>query len=162
MRNNPHCRTKRIGKTVSTYQNSPFMRTLDATWLLTKINLSSFHTPAYSIGNGCYFLLIFRIFLIDSLNFSFWTDDGIPEYVVTFKGQAYTGYSALCAAIKRAIGVACAFRFIKFFYLIKFIFTQSEQFYTHWNIDCKSNFGMCTTNRWKKIEETNGFLGRWE
>ncbi|VDK33346.1 unnamed protein product [Taenia asiatica] len=43
------------------------------------------------------------IFLIDSLNFSFWTDEDIPKYVVTFKGQPYTGYMALCAAVNRAL-----------------------------------------------------------
>uniref|UniRef100_A0A5K3FM03 Queuosine 5'-phosphate N-glycosylase/hydrolase n=1 Tax=Mesocestoides corti TaxID=53468 RepID=A0A5K3FM03_MESCO len=43
------------------------------------------------------------IFLIDSLNFSFWTDENIPKYVVTFRGTPHTGYMALCAAINRAL-----------------------------------------------------------
>ncbi|CDI97224.1 protein of unknown function DUF2419 [Echinococcus multilocularis] len=43
------------------------------------------------------------VFLVDSLNFSFWTEKGVPKYVVTFKGQPYTGYMALCAAVNRAL-----------------------------------------------------------
>jgi len=42
------------------------------------------------------------IFLVDSLNFSFWTDDN-EHYAVTFKDGTYTGYMALCATINRAI-----------------------------------------------------------
>ncbi len=42
---------------------------------------------------------------MDSLNFSFWTDEGVPKYVVSFKGAPYTGYMALCAAVNRAIEV---------------------------------------------------------
>ncbi|KAL7060703.1 hypothetical protein AAHC03_09220 [Spirometra sp. Aus1] len=41
------------------------------------------------------------IFLVDSLNFSFWTE-GV-KYVVSFRGEAHTGYMALCAAVNRAL-----------------------------------------------------------
>lgn len=50
-----------------------------------------------------------RIFLVDVLNFSFWSDldDGCKEnserYTVKYKGKLYTGYWSLCAAINRAL-----------------------------------------------------------
>ncbi|CDS04978.1 hypothetical protein LRAMOSA07508 [Lichtheimia ramosa] len=49
------------------------------------------------------------IFLVDVLNFSFWSDldDGCKEnserYTVKYKGKLYTGYWSLCAAINRAL-----------------------------------------------------------
>jgi len=43
------------------------------------------------------------IFVMDSLNFSFWTDKDQDKYQVEFDGVTYTGYWALVAAIKRAI-----------------------------------------------------------
>ena len=42
------------------------------------------------------------VFLIDCLNFSFWTDSE-EKFTITYNEQNYTGYFALCAAIKRAI-----------------------------------------------------------
>lgn len=41
--------------------------------------------------------------MVDSLNFSFWTEPASPKYTVEYKGQEYTGYWSLCAAINRAI-----------------------------------------------------------
>ncbi|VDN17316.1 unnamed protein product, partial [Dibothriocephalus latus] len=41
------------------------------------------------------------IFLVDSLNFSFWTED--VKYAVSFRGENHTGYMALCAAVNRAL-----------------------------------------------------------
>ncbi|XP_021943215.1 queuosine salvage protein [Folsomia candida] len=46
------------------------------------------------------------IFLVDTLNFSFWSGDedrDVPKWTVQFKGNSYTGYFALCAAVNRAI-----------------------------------------------------------
>ncbi|KAI8974944.1 hypothetical protein BDB01DRAFT_378985 [Pilobolus umbonatus] len=51
------------------------------------------------------------IFLVDLLNFSFWSDidcidKSVPHpdrYAVQYKGQLYTGYWSLCAAINRAL-----------------------------------------------------------
>ncbi len=45
------------------------------------------------------------IFLVDLLNFSFWSDSSDPAemHTVTYKGQAYTGYWTLCACINRGI-----------------------------------------------------------
>ncbi|KAI8324214.1 hypothetical protein GQ54DRAFT_79689 [Martensiomyces pterosporus] len=46
------------------------------------------------------------IFVVDALNFSFWSDKGgSPEkqYTVSLDGHAYKGYWTLCAAINRAI-----------------------------------------------------------
>ncbi|XP_015786129.1 queuosine salvage protein [Tetranychus urticae] len=42
------------------------------------------------------------IFLVDSLNFSFWPDED-KEFGVTYKDIEYTGYWALCAIINRAL-----------------------------------------------------------
>lgn len=50
-----------------------------------------------------------RIFLVDLLNFSFWSeididDTGVPHpdrYRVTFHGVGYTGYWSMVAAINR-------------------------------------------------------------
>ncbi|RWS01481.1 UPF0553 protein C9orf64-like isoform X2, partial [Dinothrombium tinctorium] len=40
------------------------------------------------------------IFVVDCLNFSFWSDD---KFQLTYKGNTFTGYWSLCAAINRAI-----------------------------------------------------------
>ncbi|KAJ8047516.1 Queuosine salvage protein [Holothuria leucospilota] len=43
------------------------------------------------------------IFVVDTLNFSFWSETHEKRYLVEFKGQQYSGYWALCAVINRAI-----------------------------------------------------------
>lgn len=45
------------------------------------------------------------IFVLDTLNFSFWVEDSSPPFVVKYHGKCYTGYWALCAAIHRALEV---------------------------------------------------------
>ncbi len=45
------------------------------------------------------------IFLLDTLNFSFWVEKETPPFVVKYRGNCYTGYWALCAAINRALEV---------------------------------------------------------
>ena len=63
------------------------------------------------------------IFLVDTLNFSFWSDNElmqiptpipasfkmppIEKYTVIYNQIPYTGYWAMCAAINRAIDVSC-------------------------------------------------------
>ncbi|CAI4229542.1 unnamed protein product [Auanema sp. JU1783] len=42
------------------------------------------------------------VFLSDSINFSFWPDEG-KKYDVTYNGKSYTGYFASCAAINKAL-----------------------------------------------------------
>uniref|UniRef100_A0A915PZZ5 Queuosine 5'-phosphate N-glycosylase/hydrolase n=1 Tax=Setaria digitata TaxID=48799 RepID=A0A915PZZ5_9BILA len=42
------------------------------------------------------------IFLIDTINFSFWSDEKV-KFQVTFHGKKYTGYLAACACINRAL-----------------------------------------------------------
>ncbi|CAF1549980.1 unnamed protein product, partial [Didymodactylos carnosus] len=42
------------------------------------------------------------IFLVDTLNFSFWSDSN-DSYEKVYKGKRYHGYEALCAAINQAI-----------------------------------------------------------
>ncbi|KAL0249433.1 hypothetical protein GEMRC1_004665 [Eukaryota sp. GEM-RC1] len=41
------------------------------------------------------------IFVLDSLNFSFWNDDLTP-FTINYKGEHHKGYWALCAALQRA------------------------------------------------------------
>jgi len=53
------------------------------------------------------------IFLVDTLNFSFWTgiceggkkneESDPPKWEVAYKGKSYTGYFALCAGVNRAL-----------------------------------------------------------
>ena len=44
------------------------------------------------------------IFLMDLLNFSFWSDGALPKhYAVEYRGKAWTGYWSLVAAIQRAL-----------------------------------------------------------
>jgi hypothetical protein len=57
------------------------------------------------------------IFLVDTLNFSFWSDKELVElpanfkipdvekYTVIYNQIPYTGYWAMCAAVNRAIDV---------------------------------------------------------
>jgi len=46
--------------------------------------------------------LVNRIFFMDCLNFSFWSDNPRP-YTVAFNGKTYTGFWSLCAALNRAL-----------------------------------------------------------
>ncbi|ESO85215.1 hypothetical protein LOTGIDRAFT_195975 [Lottia gigantea] len=43
------------------------------------------------------------VFLADTLNFSFYSDDESKKYKVKYNGKEHTGYWSLCAAINRAI-----------------------------------------------------------
>jgi hypothetical protein len=43
------------------------------------------------------------IFLIDTLNFAFWTPPGQEAFAVAYNGRVYTGYWSLCSAIRRAL-----------------------------------------------------------
>ncbi|CAJ1068940.1 queuosine salvage protein [Xyrichtys novacula] len=43
------------------------------------------------------------VFVVDTMNFSFWPEKETEQCEVTFKGTTYTGYMTLCAAITRAM-----------------------------------------------------------
>jgi len=46
------------------------------------------------------------VLFADTLNFSFWqpeNDSTVPQYLVTYKDETYTGYLAMCAAINRTL-----------------------------------------------------------
>ena len=43
------------------------------------------------------------IFLVDALNFSFWTPTNGEKYKVNYRAHSYTGYWSLCAAVNRAL-----------------------------------------------------------
>ena len=45
------------------------------------------------------------IFVLDSLNFSFWVEDHCTPWTVRLNDKNHTGYWALCAAINRALKV---------------------------------------------------------
>ena len=47
-------------------------------------------------------MIYYRIFLMDTINFSFWTEDD-HKFRVTYKGKVYTGYFGACACVNRAI-----------------------------------------------------------
>lgn len=56
------------------------------------------------------------IFLIDLLNFSFYSNlSEADRYAVEYKGQRWTGYSALCATVNRALEEGIPFTEPKFF-----------------------------------------------
>lgn len=55
------------------------------------------------------------IFLIDTLNFSFWSEPD-KYYKVSYHNETYTGYWSLCAAINRAIEVFRSVLFVPLFY----------------------------------------------
>ncbi len=70
------------------------------------------------------------IFLVDTLNFSFWSDQELIElpanfklpevekYTVIYKQISYTGYWAMCAAVNRALDVILA-NFLLYMVLLK-------------------------------------------
>uniref|UniRef100_A0A8C4WUH7 Queuosine 5'-phosphate N-glycosylase/hydrolase n=1 Tax=Eptatretus burgeri TaxID=7764 RepID=A0A8C4WUH7_EPTBU len=43
------------------------------------------------------------VFVVDTLNFSFWSESEEQKYLVHYGGKAHSGYWALCAAINRAL-----------------------------------------------------------
>ncbi|XP_067378023.1 queuosine salvage protein [Channa argus] len=43
------------------------------------------------------------VFVVDTMNFSFWPEEESQQCEVTYKGTTYTGYMTLCAAISRAM-----------------------------------------------------------
>ncbi|XP_027890512.1 queuosine 5'-phosphate N-glycosylase/hydrolase isoform X1 [Xiphophorus couchianus] len=43
------------------------------------------------------------VFVVNTMNFSFWPDNEAQQCKVTYKGTTYTGYMTLCAAITRAM-----------------------------------------------------------
>lgn len=43
------------------------------------------------------------VFVVDTMNFSFWPETDSEQCEVTYKGTTYTGYMTLCAAITRAM-----------------------------------------------------------
>lgn len=43
------------------------------------------------------------VFVVDTMNFSFWSETEGGQCEVTYKGTTYTGYMTLCAAITRAM-----------------------------------------------------------
>ncbi|XP_055342786.1 queuosine salvage protein-like isoform X2 [Paramacrobiotus metropolitanus] len=47
---------------------------------------------------------VYRIFFVDTLNFSFWSEDESDQkFCVEYNGKRWTGYWALCAAVNRAL-----------------------------------------------------------
>lgn len=43
------------------------------------------------------------VFVVDTMNFSFWPEKETEQCEVTYKGTTYTGYMTLCASITRAM-----------------------------------------------------------
>lgn len=65
---------------------------------MTKMFIKTDIHPQKSDNSG-----IDWVFFADTLNFSFWMPETGPQYLVTYRGQTYTGYLAMCAAINRAL-----------------------------------------------------------
>lgn len=72
------------------------------------------YNPKFECGIYCKKKILIssiRIFLVDLLNFSFWSDLDVKDkstphpdrYAVNYDGTLYTGYWSLCAAINRAL-----------------------------------------------------------
>lgn len=49
------------------------------------------------------------IFVVDTLNFSFWLPSNHPQFRVKYKDAIYEDYEALCACINRALEVTIFF-----------------------------------------------------
>ena len=47
----------------------------------------------------------FRLFLVDMLNFCFWSDKNSPLFSLQYKGKQWTGYQSLCAGLAKAVEV---------------------------------------------------------
>ena len=43
------------------------------------------------------------VFWTSALNFSFWTNNSEPQYLVTYQGKRQHGYMSMCAAINRTL-----------------------------------------------------------
>lgn len=43
------------------------------------------------------------IFVLDTLNHSFWPDPGSSKWAITYRGKTYSGYMALAASLKRSV-----------------------------------------------------------
>lgn len=56
------------------------------------------------------------IFIVDSLNFCFWSTNK-SRWQVTWNGETYSGYFALCAAINRALEVRL-YKFLPSYFLL--------------------------------------------
>lgn len=58
-----------------------------------------------SLDNLCFSTLqaLNWVFVVDTMNFSFWPEKECQQCEVTYKGTTYTGYMTLCAAITRAM-----------------------------------------------------------
>lgn len=48
------------------------------------------------------------VFLLDTLNFCFWSDDREEKFGVNHRGRLWTGYRSLCAALCRAVEVTAS------------------------------------------------------
>lgn len=53
------------------------------------------------------------VFVVNTMNFSFWPETDDKQCEVTYKGTTYTGYMTLCAAISRAMDEGTAMFTIK-------------------------------------------------
>lgn len=80
------------------------------------IELLCFYDVSFFPNNRCIiiFVLLFFfffktfqalnwVFVVDTMNFSFWPERESQQCEVTYKGITYTGYMTLCAAISRAM-----------------------------------------------------------
>lgn len=50
--------------------------------------------------------IYYRVFVADTLNFSFFSDDESKKFTVNYKGKDYTGYWSWIAAFNKALDVS--------------------------------------------------------
>jgi len=71
--------------------------------------VGGYHSVSYQLPVSSHDTLAvpYRVFFVDTLNFSFWTSEGDAShgYSVQFKDKEYTGYWSLCVAVNRALEV---------------------------------------------------------
>lgn len=65
--------------------------------------ITSLFFPALSIICFSSLQALNWVFVVDTMNFSFWPENESQQCEVTYKGTTYTGYMTLCAAITRAM-----------------------------------------------------------
>lgn len=85
------------------------------------------------------------IFVVDTLNFCFWADEGEPLFCCEHRGRPYTGYWALCACINRALDDG--------------IPITDPSYYANWTLeDCKKIFRSSSAATVPMLEERHKAL----
>ncbi len=85
--------------TVAWYSHTPSSRSSATTHALERVAHDTRHTHARTARTH---RVTCRIFVVDTLNFAFWSDSE-ELFTVDYNGTLHNGYWSLCAAINRAL-----------------------------------------------------------